>query len=115
MIMLPVEKTYKVLQKQLSDMAREGKLPENSNDYYKLFIKILEGHFMSLFKSPDYVAVMAKTLDAFEDFVEARNAITQDALKAMAMPTQNELDELYKEMYLLKKRIKLLEKEKHGE
>jgi hypothetical protein len=115
LIMLPVEKTYKVLQKQLSDMAREGKLPENSNDYYKLFIKILEGHFMSLFKSPDYVAVMAKTLDAFEDFVEARNAITQDVLKAMAMPTQNELDELYKEMYLLKKRIKLLEKEKHGE
>jgi polyhydroxyalkanoate synthase subunit PhaE len=115
LIMLPVEKTYKVLQKQLSDMAREGKLPENSNDYYKLFIKILEGHFMSLFKSPDYVAVMAKTLDAFEDFVEARNAITQDVLKAMAMPTQNELDELYKEMYLLKKRIKRLEKEKHGE
>jgi len=115
LIMLPVEKTYKVLQKQLSDMAREGKLPENSNDYYKLFIKILEGHFMSLFKSPDYVAVMAKTLDAFEDFVEARNAITQDVLKAMAMPTQNELDELYKEMYLLKKRINLLEKEKHGE
>jgi hypothetical protein len=114
LIMLPVEKTYKVLQKQLSDMAREGKLPENSNDYYKLFIKILEGHFMSLFKSPDYVAVMGKTLDAFEDFVEARNAITQDVLKAMAMPTQNELDELYKEMYQLKKRINLLEK-KHGE
>ena len=115
LVMLPVEKTFKVLQQQLSDLLREGKLPENSNDYYKLFIKILEGHFMSLFKSPDYVTVMGKTLDAFEDFVEARNAITQDVLKAMAMPTQDELDELYKEMYLLKKRIKLLEKEKSAE
>ena len=115
LLLLPVEKSFKVLHQQLSDLAREGKLPESSNDYYKLYIKNLEGHYMSLFKSPDYVKAMAKTLDAFEDFVEARNAITQDVLKAMAMPTQDELDELYKEMYQLKKRIKLLEKEKQAE
>jgi len=42
----------------------------------------------------------------------ARNAITQDLLKTMAVPTQDELDELYKELYQLKKRIKILEKEK---
>jgi hypothetical protein len=112
LIFLPIEKTYKVLQQQLSDLARDGRLPENSDDYYKLFIKLLEGHYMSLFKSPDYVSAMAKTLGALEDFVAARNSISQDFLKAMSLPTQNELDELYKEMYLLKKRIKLLEKEK---
>jgi len=112
LIFLPIEKTFKVLQQQLSEMAQEGKLPENSNDYYKLFIKNLEGHYMSLFKSPDYVTAMNKTLDALEDFVAARNAITQDLLKTMAVPTQDELDELYKELYLMKKRIKILEKEK---
>jgi class III poly(R)-hydroxyalkanoic acid synthase PhaE subunit len=114
LIYLPIEKTFKVLQQQLSDMAQEGKLPENSNDYYKLFIKNLEGHYMSLFKSPDYVTAMSKTLDALEEFVEARNAITQDFLKTMAVPTQDELDELYKELYQLKKRIKILEKEKYA-
>ena len=112
LIFLPIEKTFKVLQQQLSDLAREGKLPENSNDYYKLFIKILEGHYMSLFKSPEYVSTMAETLGALEDLVTARNAITQDLLKTMAVPTQDELDELYKELYQLKKRIKILEKEK---
>lgn len=112
LISLPIEKSFKVLQQQLSDMAREGKLPENSNDYYRLFIKLLEGHYMSLFKSPDYVKAMSKTLDALEDFVEARNAIVQDFSKTMAMPTQDDLDELYEEMYLLKKRIKSLEKQK---
>jgi len=55
---------------------------------------------------------MSKTLDALEDFVAARNAIAQDFLKTMAVPTQDELDELYKELYQLKKRIKNLEKEK---
>ena len=112
LIMLPVEKSFTVLQQQISEMAHEGKMPENSNDYYKLFIKILEGHYMALFKSPDYVAAMNKTLDALEDFVATRNSIAQDFLKAMSMPTQTDLDELYKEMYQLKKRIKILEKER---
>ena len=111
LIALPIEKSFKVLQQQLSDLAREGKLPETSNDYYKMFIKLLEGHYMSLFQSPEYVAAMNETLDALEEFVAARNAITQDVLKTMAVPTQDELDELYKELYHLKKRIKTLEKE----
>ncbi len=114
LIFLPVEKSSKVLQEQLSNMAHEGKLPENSNDYYKLYIKILEGHYMSLFKSPEYISSMAKTLGALEDFIVARNSIAQDFLKTMAVPTQDELDDLYKDLYHLKKRIKILEKEKHA-
>ncbi len=114
LIFLPIEKSSKVLQEQLSNMAHEGKLPENSNDYYKLYIKILEGHYMSLFKSPEYISSMAKTLGALEDFIVARNSIAQDFLKTMAVPTQDELDELYKDLYHLKKRIKILEKEKHA-
>ena len=111
LIYLPIEKTFKVLQQQLSDLAREGKLPENSNDYYKLFIKILEGHYMSLFKSAEYVSTMTKTLGALEDFIAARDSINQDLFKSMSIPTQNELDEIYKELYQLKKKVKRLEKE----
>lgn len=110
LIFLPVEKSFKVFQQQLSDLASEGKLPENSNDYYKIFIKILEGHYMSLFKSSDYIAVMNNTLHALEDFVAARDAIARDLLTSLSVPTNKELDELYKEMYQLKKRIKILEK-----
>ena len=110
LVYLPVEKSFQVLQQQLSELAGEGKLPENSNDYYKMFIKILEGHYMSLFKSPEYVTAMSSTLDALEDCVAARNAIIQDYLKSMSVPTQDELDELYKEIYLMKKRLKTLEK-----
>ena len=110
LIFLPFEKTFKVMQQQLSDMAREGKLPDNSNDYYKLFIKILEGHYMSLFKSREYVESMGKTLAALEEYVAARNSIRQTVLKSMSVPQQNELDDLYKEIYQLKKKIKTLEK-----
>jgi len=114
LIFLPVEKSFKVLQQQLSDLAREGKLPEDSNDYYKLFIKILEGHYMSLFKSPEYITAMSKTLEVLEDFVSARDTIAQDILKALSMPNQKDLDELYKELYQLKKRLKILERGNSG-
>ena len=110
LVYLPVERSFQVLQQQLSELAGAGKLPDNSNDYYKMFIKILEGHYMALFKSPEYVTVMNNTLDALEDCVAARNAIMQDYLKSMSVPTQDELDELYKEIYLMKKRLKALEK-----
>jgi hypothetical protein len=112
LIYLPIEKTFKALQQQVAEMASEGQLPENPNDYYKLFIKILEGHYMSLFKSSEYVESMGKTLSTMEDFMAARNGIAQDVLKAMAVPSQDDLDDLYKEIYFLKRRIKTLEKER---
>jgi polyhydroxyalkanoate synthesis regulator phasin len=36
--------------------------------------------------------------------------IAQDMLKMLALPTQKELDELYREIYSLKKKIRSLEK-----
>jgi hypothetical protein len=69
---------------------------------------------MSLFKSPEYITAMSKTLEVLEDFVAARNTITQDILSTLSMPNQKDLDELYKELYHLKKRLKILEKEKSG-
>jgi polyhydroxyalkanoate synthesis regulator phasin len=40
----------------------------------------------------------------------ARETITQDVLKGLAVPTQKDLDELYREIYILKKRIRKIEK-----
>jgi len=110
-LFLPVEKSLKVLQHKLSEMADSGKLPENSKDYYRIWIKILEGHYMSLFKSPDYNQVMARTLDALGQYMTARRRIMEDALQFLPFPSHKDLDECYKEIYLLKKRVKDLEKQ----
>ncbi|MFZ0132935.1 MAG: poly(R)-hydroxyalkanoic acid synthase subunit PhaE [Desulfobacterales bacterium] len=111
---LPMEKSFKVLQDEVSKLAEVGKLPEDANAIYRLWIKILEGHYMTLFKSPEYLSVMHKTLSALEDFFIARETITQDMLKSMAIPTQKDLDELYREIYFLKKRIRKFEKAATG-
>ncbi|MGD8971493.1 MAG: poly(R)-hydroxyalkanoic acid synthase subunit PhaE [Desulfobacterales bacterium] len=107
---MPMEKSVKVLQDKVAKMAETGELPEDTNAYYRLFIKILEGHYMTLYKSPEYLSVMGKTLTALEEFLMARETITQDMLKGLAVPTQRDLDELYRDIYNLKKKIRKLEK-----
>jgi len=107
---LPVEKSLKVIQDELAAMAEKGKLPEKSKEYYRIWVKILEGHYMNLFKSPEYNRVLANTLNAMGQFAAARERLLQDALQALPVPTQKDMDELYKEIYLLKKRTKELEK-----
>jgi hypothetical protein len=107
---LPIEKSLTVMQTQLSQMADEGKLPENPKDYYNMWIKILEGHYMTLFKSPDYVQALGKTIETLSEFMAVRQEVIEDLLQTVPVPTQREVDELYKEIYALKKRIAKMER-----
>ena len=59
---LPMEKSFKVLQDELAKMAKDGNLADDYNSYYRLWIKILEGHYMNLFKSPEFSLALGQTL-----------------------------------------------------
>jgi len=110
LIYLPMEKSSKVMQEKLEALAREKALPEDSHAYYRMWIKILEGHYMTLFKSPEYVQVLGGTLKAVEDFMVARQEMIQDFIQTLPVPTQKDMDGLYQELYRLKKRVRQLEK-----
>lgn len=109
MLYLPMEKSIQVLQQRLEEDTREGKLSENFKDYYNMWIKTLEGHYMTLFKSSEYIHSLSTLLNAVEDFKEARHEVLIDLLGNLPIPTNKEMDELYKELYLLKKKVKELE------
>jgi hypothetical protein len=112
LLYLPVEKSFTVMKKKLSALADEGKPPEDSKVYYQMWIKILEGHYMKLFQSHEYSEAMNKTLDSLSKYSAAKNDFFLDILNTLPVSTQKDMDALYKEMYLLKKKIKALEKEK---
>ena len=112
LIYLPMEKSFKVMQEKVEELTGEGELPENSQDYYRMWLKILEGHYMTLFESSEYTQVLGNTLNAMEEYTTARQQLVQDIMQMFQMPTNKEMDELYKEIYALKKRIKKLEKGK---
>ncbi len=105
----PMEKSNRVLQEKLSSLTEEGKAPENFQEYYRLWLKTLEGHYMALFKSSEFIQTLAETMKAMENFMEARQAVLQDLLKFLPVPTHKDMEDLYQELYLLKKKVKELE------
>jgi polyhydroxyalkanoate synthesis regulator phasin len=109
-IYLPIEKSFKVLQEKLQTMAEEGMLPKEAKENYAMWVKILEGHYMSLFKSKEYTDALHNTIEKMEDFILSKNLCMQDFLQFFPVPTTKEMDELYKELHQLKKRVKELEK-----
>jgi hypothetical protein len=110
-IYLPMEKSFKVMVEEM-EKAEERRLPEGPQDSYRVWLKILEGHYMTLYKSSEYTQVLSKTLDAMEEFIIARQEVFQDLLQILPVATNKDMDELYKELYDLKKRVKQLEKKK---
>ncbi len=109
---LPFNHTAVVMQEKIGELAEKGALPDDSQKYYQMWIKILEGHYMKLFQSAEYTQILANTLNATAEFTTARDAVIQDMMSGLPIPTRKELDELERELYELKKRIRAVEKER---
>ena len=108
---LPLSHSVAVMQEKLGEMTEKGALPDDSQKYYQIWIKILEGHYMKLFQSPEYNQILANTLNAVSDFSASRDAVIQDMLSVLPIPGRREIDDLERELYELKKRIQALEKD----
>jgi len=110
MIYAPVEKSLKVVQQEMEKLSAEGEFSEDFKDYYRKWIKVLEGHYMTLFNSPEYVETMCETLSAFEDFSVARREFLEDVVKTLPVPSQKDMDEVYLELLNIKKELRALKK-----
>ena len=109
MLYLPIEKSLKSLQEEMAQMVESGPLDEKTKTYYDMWIKSLEGHYMELFQTSEYAQTMHKTLHALHEYTNAKQAVIDDGLKQLNIPTFKDMDELSKEIYLLKKRVRELE------
>lgn len=110
LLYMPVEKSYQALQDEVAGLMDDGILPEDADTYYKMWIKTLEGHYMTLFKSSEYTLTMGKALNALNGFLKARQEVIEDVLQMLPVPGYKEMDDLYKEIYHLKRRVRRLEK-----
>ncbi|BBO87158.1 poly(R)-hydroxyalkanoic acid synthase subunit PhaE [Desulfosarcina ovata] len=111
MLGLPFNHSLQVMQEKMSKMAEEGKLSEDIQAHYRMWIKVLEGHFMTLFQTPEYVEVLARTINSLADFSAAKDAVFEDMLMAFPVAKKTEVDEMGRELYELKKRLRRLEQQ----
>jgi polyhydroxyalkanoate synthesis regulator phasin len=109
LLALPFNRSLAVMQDKMGELAEKGELPDDSQVYYRNWVKVLEGHFMTLFQTPEYVQTLAKTIDSLSEFSQARDAVIEDMLKSLPIAGRTEVDELAQEVYRLKRRIRRLE------
>jgi len=110
MLYVPFEKSAQIYQKEVEHKLSNGELSNNFKDHYNQWIRILEGHFMSLLKSREYTEVLNQTIQSYVQFKKAKDDVLIDMLQQVPVPTNKEMDELYKEIYELKQTIKSLKK-----
>ncbi len=111
LLALPINRSAEVMQAKIAEMAENGQLSEDSQYYYNMWVKTLEGHYMSLFQTEEYMATLSKTINSLSDFSVARNAVLEDMISSLPVAKQSEMNDLEKEVYHLKKRIRQLETE----
>jgi hypothetical protein len=105
MLFLPVKKSLRAMG-GVRGNGRQEFPPEDFKEYYKGWLKILEGHYMTLLQSPEYTHTMVHTLNALQDFTMAKDALMAEVMAALFLPSRRDLDALYQEMYALKKTMK---------
>lgn len=108
---VPIEKTNRVMQEKMEGMIDKGDFFDDTSKGYDEWVKILEGHYMVLLKSEKYTTVLKKTIDSMADYRNARDEVLCHVLKLLPIPTNREMDEVYKELHTVKKQLKALSKE----
>lgn len=111
LLMIPVEKSYYAVQEEIAKLEKEGKAAiKDSRGLYQLWIQKLEDHYMALLRSDDYMNTLRETLNCLHDYRAARAEFFMDLLQNLPIPTNKDMDELYKDLHILKKRVKELER-----
>jgi len=113
LLCLPFHRSMGGMQEKITALAETGELPDDFNGYYQMWVKILEGHFMTLFQTPEYIEALTKTIGSATNLSEARNAVIEDMIKGLPLAQKSEMDDLSREVYELKRRIRRLEKEQN--
>jgi hypothetical protein len=112
LLTLPFGQALVVMQDQMGELAANGELPDDSQVYYRMWVKVLEGHFMTLFQTPEYVETLGQTIGVLTEFSEAKNTLLEDMLQCLPVASRTELDDLARQVYELKKRVRQLEQRK---
>ncbi len=103
-----LEAMRRVHEKTVTDM--EGDInPEKYKDFYQICIETFSETFKEFMKSGHFASDMGKLNSLLMDFqIYNREMLEENYLKPMNLPTKTEIDEINKELYSLKKKVKEL-------
>ncbi len=111
----PMEKTLHSMRDEVSRMNDEGQdVIQDSKKVYQVWMRKLEENYLTLLRSPEYCDAMGNILKALHDYKTTKQALLIDVLQDLPVPTNREMDDVYKELYVLKKKVRELENRGKG-
>lgn len=102
---VPFEKTNRMLQRQTKLNLEKGEFYTDAKQAYNDWVKVLEGNFMELLKSSEYTGVLNETINALAAYKRIKNDVIEVFTKDLQIPTNKEMDEVYRDLYQMKKTI----------
>jgi polyhydroxyalkanoate synthase subunit PhaE len=104
----PFEKSNQAMQQKINAMLEDGEVENDPTKIYNEWIKVLEGNFMQLLQSQEYTGLLNEIIRSLTAYKAVKNDVTNVFLKEFQIPTNNDMDEVYKDLYLTKKKLKEL-------
>lgn len=111
LLSLPFQRSALVMQEEIQSLADKGELSEDPQFYYQMWVKVLEGHFMTLFQTPEYIEALTKTVAAMSQFTSSKESVIEDMLRNLPVASRSELDDVARDLHKLKKEIRNLKKQ----
>lgn len=107
LMLQPVESSTVKLQNKIKEMAEgeEGYF-EDAKEYYSMWMKLLEGDYMNLLQSQEFIKAFHEVVNRYLEFYSVYEEVMQDGLQFLPVTTKNDMEAVYKENYLLKKEVK---------
>ena len=107
LMLQPVESSTVKLQNKIKEMAEgeEGYF-EDAKEYYSMWMKLLEGDYMNLLQSQEFIKAFHDVVNRYLEFYSVYEEVMQDGLQFLPVTTKNDMEAVYKENYLLKKEVK---------
>ena len=110
-----MEATRKTQEKVEKQIAEEGASPSSYKDYYDLWMNTYSETFKEFLKSRFFASDLAKLTSNSMDFQKSsRELVEENFLRPANLPTRTEIDDLSKEVYMLKKQVRMLARDLKG-
>lgn len=107
--LLPVEEATLFTFREIAKQSETLKSPEDVQKVYNLWLKALEKEYQNLFKTDRYKTVIARIFNAMGEYRSANKELVLDLIQMAGLPFGREVDELCKDMYTMKKKMKEFE------
>ncbi len=107
--LLPVEEATLFTFREIAKQAESLKSPEDVRKVYDLWIKALEKEYQDLFKTDRYKTVIARIFNSMGEFRGAYRELVLDLIQLAGLPFGREVEELSKDMFAMKKKMKEFE------